>query len=239
MSLTTQLRRPPTLALALRLANLELRGAMRRLVWVLGVHRPLPIPLEKLPIPDSQIARDATALVTGCEPAFILNHSMRSYLFGAAIATHHKMKFDAEVFYLAALMHDIGLVAPYDRPGSFKLNGAQAAHEFLLSHQFSQARADVVHEAIALHAAVGIADKGSVEGALVHFGAGVDVMGFRAEDIASSTRAAIVEAWPRSNFKADFTRVLQEQVKAKPDCHIAGLMQLGFAYKLARAPFSE
>ena len=79
-----------------------------------------------------------------------------------------------------------------------------------------------MHEAIALHAAVGKADKGSVEGKLVHFGAGVDVMGFRAEDISPSTREAIVNVWPRCNFKADFTHVLEEQVKAKPDCHIAG-----------------
>jgi len=240
MALTTELRRPPTVGLALRLANLEMRGAVRRLLRVLGVHRPLDIDVDDLPVPDSQIARDATALVTGCEPDFILNHSMRTYLFGAAIASHHNMTFDAEVFYLAALMHDIGLVAPYDDlPGSFELIGARTSREFLLDHEFSLARADMVHEAIALHAAVGKADKGSVEGALVHFGAGVDVMGVRAEDITASTRAAIVDAWPRSNFKTDFTRVLREQVNAKPDCHIAGLMRLGFGYKLARAPFSE
>ena len=240
MALTTELNRPPALGLALRLVKMEAQGAVRRLMRILGVHRPLAIALDDLPIPDSQIARAATALITECEPDYILNHSMRTYLFGAAIALHHNMKFDAEVFYLAALMHDIGLVTPYDSlPGSFELNGAKTSHEFLLKHEFSHTRADVVHEAIALHAAVGKADKGSIEGTLVHFGAGVDVMGFRAEDIASSTRDAIVELWPRSNFKVDFTRVLKEQVEAKPECHIAGLMGLGFPYKLAHAPFSE
>lgn len=238
-ALTTKLQRPQTLPLAFRLVKLEVHGAMRRILRSLGVHRPLEISLEEIQIPDSQIAREATTLVSDCEPAFILNHSMRSYLFGAAIASHHGMKFDPEVFYLAALMHDIGLVSPYDGSGSFELNGARAAHDFLLSHQFDQRRADMVHEAIALHAAVGKADKGSVEGALVHFGAGVDVMGFRAEDVAPVTRDAIVAAWPRCNFKVDFTRVLRDQVDAKPDCHIAGLMRLGFAHKLARAPFSE
>ena len=149
------------------------------------------------------------------------------------------MKFDPEVFYLAALMHDLGLVDPYDGAGSFEINGAQGAHKFLLSEQYDSERADVVHEAIALHTSVGKADKGSAEGALVHYGAGMDVMGFRAEDLSVTTREAIVAAWPRNNFKIDFTRILQEQVKAKPECHIAGLMGLGFPHKLAGAPFKE
>ena len=77
---------------------MEIQTAGRRLLRLLGVHEPIDISLEDLTIPDSKIANEATTLITECEPDYILNHSMRTYLFGAAIARHHNMKFDAEVF---------------------------------------------------------------------------------------------------------------------------------------------
>ena len=86
---------------------------------------------------------------------------------------------------------------------------------------------------------MGIAGRNSDELALLHFGAGVDVIGYRVEDVAPATRSAIANAWPRLDFKREFTRVLEGQVARKPRCHIAGHMGLGFAKKLAAAPFPE
>ncbi len=239
MSLTTVLDRTPAPTLALRFARLEFERLLRKFARALGVGRPAPLSLDALPIPDSELARAATALVESCEPPYLLHHSVRSYLFGAAVGTHLGWRYDAEVLYLAAVMHDIGLVEPYDGEGSFELNGARAARSFLDEQGAATERAERVHEAIALHSAVGIAGARSDETALLHFGAGVDVIGYRAEDVAPATRVAITEAWPRLGFKRAFTEVLEKQVARKPRCHIAGHMGLGFARKLAAAPFGE
>ncbi len=239
VALTTVLDRTPTPTLALRLARLEVEGLLRKLARGLGIGRPAPLTLDELAIPDSKLAQAATELVESCEPPYLLHHSVRSYLFGAAVGTHLAWRFDREVLYLAAVMHDIGLVEPYDDEGSFELNGARVARDFLATQGAETERADRVHEAIALHSAVGVAGRNSDELALLHFGAGVDVIGYRVEDVAPATRAAITTAWPRLGFKHAFTRVLEDQVTRKPRCHIAGHMGLGFARKVAAAPFPE
>ena len=212
---------------------------MRRTARALGVNRPVPMQLDDLTIPDSQLARDATALAQGCEPRFLFNHSVRSYLFGLAVGKHLGLQPDVELLYLAAILHDIGLVPEYDRDGSFELNGARAAREFLVNNDMATARADLVHEAIALHAAVGIAGSREPEIALMHYGAGVDVIGFRAEDVAMETRQAVLADWPRASFKSEFAKLVEDQSTRKPECHIAGHYRLGFNGKIAAAPFAE
>ncbi len=231
--------RTATPLLILRFARLELGSLGRRVARALGINRPMAISLEDLAIPDSQLVVQATTLARSCEPVFLFNHSVRTYLFGSAIAKHLDLRPDPELLYLASILHDVALTPEYDREGSFEVNGADTAREFLLSKELTAERADLVHEAIALHSAVGIAGNREPEIALVHFGAGVDVIGFRSEDVAVPTRNAIVESWPRAGFKEYFAQLIADQATRKPDCHIAGHFGLGFNGKIAAAPFSE
>ena len=239
MQLTQTLTRTPTPTLISRFARLELKALGWRLARAFGIGQPLPIALEDLPIPDSKLAREATALVERCEPRFLVNHSIRTYLFGAAIERHLGLRFDAELAYLASILHDLALIAPYDTDGSFELNGARAARAFLIEQGADPARADVVHEAIALHSAVGIAHLREPEIAFVHIGAGLDVIGFHAQNVAAETREAIVAAHPRLDFKREFSKLIEDQATRKPGCHIAGHYGLGFNGKIAAAPFAE
>lgn len=240
MQLTTTLSKTPTPILISRFVRLEIGGLGRKIARAFGYRRPDNISIEEIKLPDTQLALDATELVEACSPQFLVNHSIRTFCFGVAIARQLNIKADMELFYLASIMHDLGLVDPYDlTEGSFEVVGADAARSFILEKGTSQEKADLVHEAIALHSAVGIADKREPEIALVHFGAGVDVIGFRAEDISAETREAIVNAYPRYNFKQAFPPLLKDQVERKPDCHIAGHYHLGFVSKIRGAPFSE
>jgi cyanamide hydratase family protein with HD domain len=238
-TLTMELDRTPAPTLVMRFAQVELGGLVRKAARAIGINRPEAFGIGELTVPDSALARKALELVRTCEPDFLLNHSMRSYLFGAAVARKLDLQYDAEVLFLASIMHDLGLAEPYDTDGSFELNGAQAARNFMLSENAAAERADRVHEAIALHSSVGVANRKDVETRLLHFGAGVDVIGYHSEDVDPATIDAIVRAWPRLDFKRVFTQLIEQQVAAKPNCHIAGLMGLGFAQKMAQAPFSE
>ena len=238
-ALTTELDRTPALQLALRFARVEFGGLVRKTARSIGINRPEPFGIGELSVPDTAVAAKALDLVRSCEPEYLVNHSMRSYLFGAAVGRKLGLNFDAEVLFLASIMHDLGLADPYDTEGSFELNGARAAREFMFAQQVAAERAERVHEAIALHSAVGVADKKDIETRLLHFGAGVDVIGYHAEDVDSGTKQAIVRAWPRLDFKRAFTELIERQVAMKPNCHIAGHMGLGFAHKMAQAPFTE
>lgn len=240
MQLTETLSRTPAPILISRFAKLEIAGLGRKIARAFGYNKPTHIPIDDIQIPDSKLAIQATELVDACSPEFLLNHSIRTYCFGVAIARHLQLKPDLELFYLASILHDLGLVHPHDKEeGSFEVVGANAARSFVMDNGLEERKADLVHEAIALHSAVGIADKREAEIALVHYGAGVDVIGFRAEDISPATRDAIVDAYPRLQFKENFAPLLTQQVEAKPTCHIAGHYHLGFAMKIKGAPFIE
>lgn len=149
------------------------------------------------------------------------------------------LRYDRELFYLAAIRHDLGLTEAYDGPDSFELEGARAAYRLAREQGLVEDRARLLHEAIALHADVGRSHKREAEIVLVHWGAGMDVIGFRSEDLAPSTREAITAAAPRLAFKTRFPPLLEAQAKAKPECHMAGHWRLGFARKMQAAPFPE
>ena len=64
--------------------------------------------------PVSAAATAALAVATEyCSPA-LLNHSVRSYLWAAEYARRHDIEVDHELLYVAAVLHDLGLVAPFD-----------------------------------------------------------------------------------------------------------------------------
>ena len=240
MQTTQSLSRTSTPVLISRFARLEIGGLGRKIARAFGYNKPANIAIDDINIPDTQLVKEATDMVEACSPLFLLNHSIRTYCFGVALAKHLHINADWELFYLAAIMHDLGLVTPHDKKeGSFEVVGANVAQEFALEKGLAQDKAELVHEAIALHSAVGLAHKREPEIALVHYGAGIDVIGFRAEDISAQTREAIINAYPRHQFKEEFKTLVEQQVEHKPQCHIAGHYGLGFAGKIDAAPFSE
>lgn len=237
--LTTSLDRTPTCTLLGRFIMMDGRIAMRRLRNGLAGRRRALLASVDLKIPDSRVAREATALVRRASPAFVVNHAVRSYLFGAAIAKRDGVRVDHELLYCGAVMHDLGLSPEFDGPGSFEVNGAAAARHLCLEHGMPEARADIVHEAIALHAAVGIASNRGPEVAMVHFGSGADLFGLRLNEIAPATVEWIVGTWPRLDFKTGFTALIEDQARRKPECHIAGHLRLGLAKRIAKGPLPD
>jgi cyanamide hydratase family protein with HD domain len=222
-----------------RIGCAETMGFMRRLVRAAGYARPARLDASDFPIPDSEFANQATRLVRELSPGFLFNHGVRVFMFAEAIGRHNRVKYDREVVYLASVMHDLGLIPQFNGQGSFEVEGAGVARQFLLARGLPEDKADLVHEAIALHAAVGKASKRAPEIALVHFGAGMDVVGFRAEDVATDTVRHIVDAYPRLGFKMAFSEALQDEVRRKPSSHMAGHLGLGFVRMIQSAPFPQ
>ncbi len=100
-------------------------------------------------------------------------------------------------------------------------------------------RVEMVHEAIALHTSAGIADSREPEIALTHLGTGFDVLGVHNEDVALTTKRAIIERWPRADFKDQFAHLIDAEVLRKPDCHMAPMHKFGFVMMMKHAPFPE
>src|SRR3954467_3761544 len=134
--------------------------------------------ITDIKIPDSRIARDAAELVRQHETEMLYNHSVRVFAFGAMKGVRQNLKFDSELLYVAALFHDLGLVDAYHTDTKrFEVDGADAARAFLRSHGIPEPKADLVWEAIALHATPGIPQYMLPEIALTNAGVIMDVLG--------------------------------------------------------------
>jgi HD domain len=167
-------------------------------------------------VPDSKIAREATELARQEYPSFLFNHCMRTFWFADAIAASGSL-FDREIVYVAAILHDLGVLEHYDRGRRFEVDGAQAAREFLLGRTYPSDKADLVWDAIALHTSAGItAYWKAPEVVLVHLGAIADVVGAGVADLDPGFVRELIEEFPRLDFPNEWLRTLIEQVRRKP-----------------------
>ncbi len=192
---------------------------------------------ESYQIPDSENSQKALDLVIKYSPEHLVNHCLRSYAFGIAMAHKVKQPFDKEVFFLGAIMHDLGLTPEFDKGETFEIDGAKAARSFCIEHQINSEKADLVHEMVAHHNSVGIAHKLDPEIALLHYGAGADVAALWISDIHKKTLSEVLSEYPRLNFKEGMSKLLSEQLSRKPTSYMKSLIQLGFLKKMEKTPF--
>ena len=220
-------------------AGLAGKTAAHNVAHVLGARSYADVDERALVLPDSAICREAVEMVAAVSPPFLLNHSIRSYVFGAALGARDGVRFDRELLFLACVMHDLGLTPEHDGPDDFELEGARAAHGWMLERGEHAERAAIIHEAIALHTSLDRAPHGGPEVRLTHLGVGTDIIGVRAEDFRQADLDRVAGRWPRHGFKRAFPPLIEEQARRKPCCRIAGPLALGFAGKIAAAPFSS
>lgn len=194
--------------------------------------------LERLEVPDSAAAREAERVAREACSTALLNHSIRSYAWGALLGIAENRRFDSEVFYVASLLHDIGLVPEFDRGNDFEVDGEIAARELLTSVGWDADRANLAAHAIRDHWD-GPASEDEVESLLLAYGTSVDVGGWRVPELDPSLVATVVEAVPRDGFKREFIELVEAQARAKPHCHLTARLERGFADRVLAAPFAD
>lgn len=235
---TSTLPVPTRLELSRHMLPLILGQRMRQLAKVLGLLKPPRLQLEAVaPPPDSELARNVEAFLQETHSELLVCHGYRSYLFASALAEYRKVKHDRELVYVSCLLHDLGLTPEAAGDGAFELRGARRAAEYCLDCGMSEPRADVVHEAIAWHTAVGAVPTRSIEGELLQWGSGLDVIGLRSEWVHRATLAEILELHPRGEFKCGIVALLKEALAQGPTSSLHTLAQLGFIGRIRRAPF--
>jgi hypothetical protein len=147
-------------------------------------------------IPSSLTAQAAADLAAEAAPAYLLNHSYRTYLFGRCIVT--KPEVDEEVAFVAAMIHDLGLTDAYQGENDFARSGADLACRFLDSRGWDLDRIHLVEEAILRHTNL-VAEEVPVY-RLIQAGAAVDVAGLGYEELVPDDLAGILKAYPRLDF---------------------------------------
>jgi hypothetical protein len=64
--------------------------------------------------PQTSAATAALSVAARFYSPALLNHCVRSYLWGTSYASAHGISFDDELYYVSALVHDVGLTDPFD-----------------------------------------------------------------------------------------------------------------------------
>jgi len=173
--------------------------------------------LELLTVPDTAAARRAEEICREASSETLANHCFRSYAWGALLGVRDGVRWDAELLYVAAMLHDLGLTPVYDRGRCFEQDGADAASELLTELGWPEQRAETAADAIYLHMhEVGPDD--TPEARLLDLGTAVDVRGVRIGDVPDAERGFVLGRFPRLGFKEHFIELLEDQARRKPHC---------------------
>ena len=86
-------------------------------------------------IPDSALAREATEFVREASTRLLFDHSRRVFLWASLQAERLSLDYDAELLYIGAMFHDVGLLEGHRSENErFEIDGANAARAFLERH---------------------------------------------------------------------------------------------------------
>lgn len=234
MTIATDPGRESKAVLIPRLIKMELNDKLRRIKIAVGIRKQFDVLPEAWAIPDSELAKAASSLAAELSSPMLFAHVHRTYCFGAILAERSGMKFDRELAYVSAVLHDLGLTDSLaERKGSFEWVGAQEAREFCEQHRLPPLKCDLVHDAIALHSSIdAVRKREEPEVGLVHYGAALDLMGLRVDEIPKQDLDTILEQYSRQSFKCEFGGCLKNQAALKPNSHIAGGVSLGITDRI-------
>jgi HD superfamily phosphodiesterase len=172
---------------------------------------------ELLLLPTGETARRALDWVQRTEERSIANHSVRTFLHARVVAASDGLvagqDFDAELLFLACVLHDIGTTNEADGDHRFEVDGADAAARFCAAEGLSAADTDLVWEAIALHTSPQIAERRGPVTRLTRLGVRGD---FGLETMAGAEREAIEDAYPRLNVEENLGDAVLEQALRNP-----------------------
>lgn len=122
----------------------------------------------------------------------MVNHSYRTWAFGHALAEVDNETLDCEIFFAAAMLHDVGLANPtYGR--CFTDTGATAAARLGTTAEEREVTASAVRH----HITPGLdASQGGLHGLYLQRGALLDLSGVRAFHLPVQFVKAVCERWP-------------------------------------------
>jgi hypothetical protein len=184
--------------------------------------------------PDTATARAALDVVTTYSSPALVNHCRRSYVWAALHAADRGIGFDAELLYVAAMLHDIGLEPEFDsHTVPFEDAGGHVAWVFGAGAGWPRERRQRAAEIIVRHMWDAVDAAADPEGYLLELATGLDISGRHPEWWPPDIRADVVRELPRLGLREAFLLCFQEQARRKPASSAARAMASGIADRLA------
>jgi hypothetical protein len=191
--------------------------------------------------PRGSLAAHAWELALAHQPAWLLNHSLRTHAWAQAFGVLAGLAPDREALFAAAMLHDAGLTPAAATPANhcFAVRGARYAAQ-ALDGVAAPATLDLVAEAIARHLDLQVDLREGAEAHLLQAGAMADVLGHRVTQIPPALRTHVLTAHPRLKMKEELCRCMTKEITAAPhtrsDCY---MRRIDFLSLIRQAPFEE
>ncbi|PPS91454.1 hypothetical protein BZZ08_00334 [Streptomyces sp. MH60] len=177
----------------------------------------LPASVAGIRIPNTELTRETVRFARNASSVTLFNHVMRTYLYSAVLFERRGIRYDRELAFVAAVLHDLGLLETYQVPGErFEVGGADAAQRFLRKQGVPEDRVAVVWDAIALHTSSSIASRKRPEIAMVSVGSAVDFAGQGLQQIPADALEDILTAFPREDFKQNAVHTILSICRMNP-----------------------
>jgi hypothetical protein len=167
--------------------------------------------------PPTDTAGRALEVARAVASPALLNHSVRSYAFAAALGLAEAIEFDPELLYVASMLHDIALAPVFDSATvPFEEAGGRVAWVFGAGAGWSVAQRDRASEVIVRHMWSEVDPNLDAEGHLLERATSLDVSGSGWDDWSAPVREGVVARVPRLGFATEFTECIREQARRKP-----------------------
>jgi hypothetical protein len=196
-----------------------------------------PVTLDDLLPPDSTAVRTAAEVAEHFQTPALLNHCRRSYLWAAAYGRARDIAFDAELLFVTAMLHDLGLVPAFDSATvPFEEAGGAVAWVFGAGAGWDADRRRRASEVVVAHMAAEVDVATDPEGHLLELATALDVSGRRPDDWPADLRTEVLERYPRDGFAEEFIGCFETQAARKPSSIAGRLAAGGFAARARANP---
>lgn len=202
-----------------------------------------PLALADIPIPDSAAVKHALDELESCASPGVIQHSFRTYLWGAAFARIDRLEYDPEFLLVGCLLHDLGMTArhhgQYASCSCFAGDSAIAAAGVMRKAGWSEERIEPLADMICLHMNGHMTAADGHEAFLLQQGTACDVVGARYYDFQSTYRQAVLQQHPREKLNREFIGFMAKEKSLRPTSRAALLVQVGLPLMIKLNPYAE
>ncbi|RDH77109.1 hypothetical protein DVS77_16880 [Mycolicibacterium moriokaense] len=176
--------------------------------------------------PDSRLARVAEEACRE-QPAPVIGHGYRTWMFGAGLAALDESALDMEHFYAACLLHDYGIAEAVDGE-DFTLRSARRLLRCAEGAGLEPDTLNIAADAVTVHATPGITvERDGALGVYIQQGAMFDLAGLRLGDLTRGYRHDVITRYPRDGVSAAILPLIAAEASANPDGRFALLRRCG------------
>ncbi|MFG1945086.1 HD domain-containing protein [Nonomuraea sp. NPDC048826] len=195
---------------------------------------------DDIVLPDTPVCHAAREVAAKYHTPSLMNHSIRAYLFAAAYGQANGIAFDAELLYVSAMLHDMGLTPEFDsHTVPFEEAGGHLAWAFTAGAGWPEERRVRAAEVIVRHMWDEVPVERDPEGHLLELSTGMDISGRRTDDIPPGVRDEVLRRHPRLDLAKEFAGCLSEQGRRKPSSIAGSFLRRGAIERIAANPLDR